>query len=145
MDEAEWLANTDPGEMLGFLRDSVHDLLPERKSRLFGIACCHRVSVLLTDPRSRKAVEVCEQYAEGMVTTSELKDAFNIAFDVGHEIADRMDESLAAQAHAAFAASEGSHPNELAESVAEEASKAAALMGRPDENAILFYSARSEL
>ena len=140
MTEEEWLMSDDPGTMLGYLRGddgkiiSPPQRLPERKSRLFGVACCRRIDDLLTDPRSRRAVVVIEQYADSVAAKDEVIAAFNVAFDVGPELADRMDESLNSLARAAWAASEACHPDELAESVAEEAARAAEAARMPDES-----------
>jgi hypothetical protein len=60
MTEAEWLASTDPGPMLDFVRGKATD----RKLRLFAVACCRRVWYLL-DEHSRRAVDVVERDAEG--------------------------------------------------------------------------------
>ena len=68
MTESEWLACTDPGPMLEFLRDRASD----RKRRLFTCACCRRVWDALTDQRSRSAVEAAERYADGLAGREEL-------------------------------------------------------------------------
>jgi hypothetical protein len=67
VDESEWLRGTDPRPMLKFLRGRASD----RKRRLFGVACCRTVWDLLTDERSRKAVEVMERYVDGQATEGE--------------------------------------------------------------------------
>lgn len=80
MTEPEWLASTDPAAMLRWLthwthRDSTadtpywpHPVCTDRKLRLFACACCRQVWDKLTDPRSRRAVEVAERFADGRVT-----------------------------------------------------------------------------
>jgi hypothetical protein len=68
MTETEWLACNDVEKMLIFLRDYV----TVRKLRLFGCACCRRISSLIVDRRSRDAVEIAEQYADGKTGRKEL-------------------------------------------------------------------------
>jgi len=68
MDEATWLACTDPGPMLKYLRwqgDS-------RKWRLFACACCRQVWDRLADDRLCRAVDLGEQYAEGLISVQEI-------------------------------------------------------------------------
>jgi hypothetical protein len=67
MTEAEWLACTDPGPMLAFLRGKAS----ERKLRLFAVACYRRVPGLAGLPE----IAVAERVAEGLATENELADA----------------------------------------------------------------------
>jgi hypothetical protein len=78
MTEAEWLECTDPTPMLEFLWDKVSD----RKLRLFGCGCCRRIWHLIVHPVSRKAVEVAEQFADGLASDDERHAIFREADDI---------------------------------------------------------------
>lgn len=133
MNKTKWTACTDPAPMLGYLRRV--GKLSRRKSRLFVVACCNRIGRLLTDQRSRHAVDVAERYADGEVTYEELDAAFEAAFDVGAALAQEMerDEKAFVAAgrdpvrYAAWAASSAAHPDECTEGTAFEAAHAAEL------------------
>jgi hypothetical protein len=71
MTEAEWLACEDPAPMLEWLRGKVSD----RQLRLLACACCRRLWHLLTDQRSRQAVEVVERYVDKQATAEQLHEA----------------------------------------------------------------------
>src|SRR6516225_1318251 len=77
--EAEWLACTAPQKMLEFLRAS--GKLTERKARLLSAACCRRIWTLLTDQRSRTAVEVIERVTDGELSKAVLENAYVDAID----------------------------------------------------------------
>src|ERR1043165_8247007 len=68
MDEKTWLACQSLGPMVGLLDDKA----TERKLRLFGTACCRRLWHLLSDERTRQAVEISEGYADETVSKAEL-------------------------------------------------------------------------
>jgi hypothetical protein len=75
--EAEWLAATDPGPMLAFVRDRLSD----RKLRLFACACCRAIWDHLFED-SRPVVEVAERFADGEVDRSALAQCRDEAFDL---------------------------------------------------------------
>src|SRR4051812_25779120 len=77
MTEPDWLNSTDPQVMLAFLHST--GSLSERKARLFGVACCRRVWPLLTDERSRLAVEAAESSADSCSSPAELEAAYYAA------------------------------------------------------------------
>jgi hypothetical protein len=70
MTEQQWLASSDPDEMLGFLGARVS----ERKRRLFACACARRVWEFLSR-EGQKAVRVAEKYADGLIGAEELRRA----------------------------------------------------------------------
>src|SRR5262245_6026050 len=78
MTESEWWKAWSANDMLSHL--SKHARITRtpagrRKLRLFGCACIRRVWRLLTDERSREAVELGERYADGRATAQQLKQA----------------------------------------------------------------------
>jgi hypothetical protein len=77
MTELEWLAATDPTPMLAALRDAGG--ATDRRLRLFAVACCRRIWHLLTDEKSRAAIELAESYADGEVTRELLYTACHTA------------------------------------------------------------------
>ncbi len=87
MTEQEWMTSEDPAAMLaqGEASRSLGSSWPhvsDRKLRLFAVVCCRQVWHLLTDPRSRKAVEIAERFADGEATEGEMQAALAKAITV---------------------------------------------------------------
>ncbi len=64
MTEAEWLASASPDKMLGLLRTT--GAVSDRKLRLLACGCC-RLAWPLLRKASRAAVEIAEQFADGLL------------------------------------------------------------------------------
>lgn len=84
MTEAEWQSCDDPQRMLAFLEGGA----TTRQLRLFACACCRRIWRLISDPRSRVAVEVGEQFADGVVSDEERDRILLAACDAFQEASD---------------------------------------------------------
>jgi hypothetical protein len=83
MTGADWLACTDPQEMLEAVQGS--GKASDRQFRLFAVACYRRVWHLLLDRRSRDAVAVLERLADGGVPRAEVEHALRGACNAQFE------------------------------------------------------------
>ena len=71
MTEQDWMSCADPTPMLVFLGGKTSN----RKFRLFACACCRRIRPLIRDKRSWQAVEIAEEYADGLADRHRLDEA----------------------------------------------------------------------
>src|ERR1700722_16133207 len=77
MTEAEWLAATDPEQMLKFIQSTAS----HRKLRLFAVASALRVFHLMESEASWNAVRASEQHADGVISETDLLTAYSIALE----------------------------------------------------------------
>jgi hypothetical protein len=99
--ENEWLTSSDAMPLLQMV-EFLHRA-GERKLRLFGVACCRNIWSLLRDERSRNAVQVAEQFADGLVQPQTLRVVWESACAVSDTAAGLV--SVAAACAASNAAS----------------------------------------
>jgi hypothetical protein len=78
MTEDEWTGATRPEHLLDYLEGMKQ--LDKRKARLFGVACCRRIWHIMVDERSRRAVELGELRADGLVPWREVESYAPIAY-----------------------------------------------------------------
>src|SRR4051794_12277442 len=60
--------------------------ISDRKRRLFASACLRRFPHLLADPRSQRALETAQRYAEGLASDDERQQAEDFAFEAHAEM-----------------------------------------------------------
>jgi len=75
MDEATWMACTNPTRMVDCLRCS--GKVSARKLRLFACACCRRIWDRFPDPCNRSLVATIEDHPDGNSDDPELNDALH--------------------------------------------------------------------
>lgn len=84
MTEAEWSESIDPWLMLEFVRSDkgARNKKARRKTRLFACVCC-RDFLLYLDQRSQEAVEASERYADGAISYTAFRHAWQTALGIG--------------------------------------------------------------
>jgi hypothetical protein len=87
MTEQEWLKCDDPVRMLNALygMHNLHGIATDRKLRLFAVACCRGIWRLIRDDSNRRAVEVAEQYADGVSSEEERTAASRVVMGIDEE------------------------------------------------------------
>jgi hypothetical protein len=97
--EAEWLVSVDLRSMLKFVAGRASS----RKMRLYVCACVRRLWPLLTDARSRSAVETAERYADGRASRTELATASRQAWAAAEAAEERSGRAGSVPSQAAEA------------------------------------------
>ena len=82
MTEEEWRAGTQTRGMVEFITGRG----TARKLRLFGVACCRRISQFFKDERSGNLVDCAERYADGVARLNEMESAFEDAAEAQEAI-----------------------------------------------------------
>src|SRR5258708_3728348 len=74
-DEARWVGEDDPENLLDYIGSRISERLRERKARLFVVACAGRVERLRLPTEARGFVDLGERYADGDAGREELNAA----------------------------------------------------------------------
>jgi hypothetical protein len=106
MTEQEWLAGSNCLDLIMFLRQQAGRTVNDRKWRLFVCACCRGIWELLSDERSRKAVEAGEQFADRLLSPHDLARVDVQAMAVLDEIAEGTVDAFKAASAAGVATAE---------------------------------------
>ena len=80
--EGDWQNAVYPGIMLDYMYEQTSD----RKQDLLAVACFRHIWHLLKTEQGRHAVELLERYAEGKVTSEQLAEAKEAAWQSNSEI-----------------------------------------------------------
>ena len=155
MTEAEWLVWQSPYMMLDELANRPTEEIenddptvwpPARKVRLFAAACCRRAEHLLTDPRSRAALDAIEHYVDGRLTKKRLEkaayDAGQVTWDLDAAPENVTDGRMQAASAACSAADDiQDHFTDAAEVASQVASAVGAAAASPDEDTDAYKTA----
>src|SRR5262245_9487597 len=98
MTETQWLTG-NLKKMLKYLQRRGS----ERKRRLFGVACCHRMWPLLRGSQCHDAMATAERYADGLVSQFDLSEAESGAHEASTICRDAGDGPNTMAADAVFA------------------------------------------
>jgi hypothetical protein len=101
MTEGDWLSSKDPHRMLDFLRES--GTVSGRKLRLFAATCCRRIwpDVVAEGESARRAVEVGEMFADGLVSEEERRLAWERGVSAAPDWRHESDDPMLAAAYTA--------------------------------------------
>src|SRR5262245_1167952 len=111
MTEAEWLACDAFEELFRHLESTA--LLTQRQLRLFEVAYCRRFALSLGDPVLENALNVAEQFADGVVTGIALAAVHEAAREIEdeYEMPDDNTDALHYGAKAIKEATSPDHPD----------------------------------